>query len=151
MERNIIIKTVDVNSHIYSNAINFFLDSLLTDVETKTINAIDVKFNSTLKDDGECEYKSTKLIIKIKSGMDFISTIKTIAHECVHAKQYITKELRYNKFGEWVWKNRSFGRNPYKSLTEDEIYTKLPWEREAACKEVELFMEFIANYLDSNS
>ncbi len=49
-----------------------------------------------------------------------------IAHEMVHAKQYITGELGYNKKGDFTW----YGKKPKKGT----LYHEFPWEIEAMQK-----------------
>ena len=62
----------------------------------------------------------------------FSDMMQTLAHEMVHAKQFLRGELDYDENGEFTWKNRS-GRG-YK-------YKNQPWEKEAEKFEKILFLE----------
>lgn len=146
----------DPNNEIYLNSVHYFLKQLIGKIEYNHVKVIDIKMNAVMHDDGECfitrlKDKTIKIRLKMKGGMNFVRTITTIAHECVHAKQYITKELKHNEFGDWLWKGKNYGVNPYKGLTLDQTYKKLPWEKEAIFKENDLVKQYIDYYFESNS
>tara|TARA_B110000908_G_scaffold63340_1_gene76989 strand:- start:1705 stop:2124 length:420 start_codon:yes stop_codon:yes gene_type:complete len=94
-----------------------------------------IKFKTTLDDEvqGQCwgsradGYAEVK--IARKSGgepLDYDEMMRTLAHEMVHAKQYLRGEI--NAAGGWKGKKP---RN-YK-------YENQPWEKEAYSKEVGLY------------
>jgi hypothetical protein len=63
-----------------------------------------------------------------KRNLSFLEMMKTLAHELVHAKQFLRGEL-INECG-WKWK----GRN-----ADGYEYDNQPWEKEAFRREEELF------------
>jgi len=149
-------KKDDPNNGIYLNSVSYFLKALLGETEFTHVKHVDIKMDAVMKDDGECfttklKDGSIKIRLKVKKGMSFIQTLATLAHESVHAKQFITGELRFTKYNDWVWKGKNYGVDPYKNLTPDDIYTKLPWEKEAYYKENDLVKEYIEYYFESNS
>jgi len=62
--------------------------------------------------------------------------LQTVAHEMVHAKQYIKGELSVSKKGYCLWKN--------KTVDADLPYHKEPWEVEAMKKEAILAHRYVA-------
>jgi hypothetical protein len=145
----------DPNNYAYTLAIDFFIKKLITDVAL-SITRIDIRLVDNLFDEGECfltKLKNSKSVvtIKIRQGMSFIKTVQAIAHEFVHAAQFISKRLRISRDGSWVWDGKNYGDDPYKGLSEDEIYNGLPWEIEASYQENDLLLEFVDYYLEGNS
>ena len=72
-----------------------------------------------------------ELDASMKYGFDEILT--WLAHEMVHLKQFVRKELWDYESGRVQWKSRSFGRVNY----DDQ-----PWEKEAYRLEGKLYDEF---------
>ena len=72
-----------------------------------------------------------ELDTSMKYGFDQILT--WLAHEMVHLKQFVRKELWDYETGRVQWKSRTYGR-----LHHDDQ----PWEREAYRLEGELYEEF---------
>lgn len=75
------------------------------------------------------------ILITLDCGVPDYVLNTLIAHEMVHAKQYITGELGYNKKGEFTW----YGKKAKKGLA----YHELPWEIEAMQKEAIMAHSFI--------
>lgn len=146
----------DPNNKIYLDAVQFFLKRMLGDSEYEHVHRVDIKTDAIMGSWGECFTR--KLIngkitvrIKFRQNLNFIENLRTLAHECVHAAQFITKKLRITKkAGHWYWINRNYGINPYNGLTVDEIYSKLPWEKEAMSLENSLAKEYLDYYCRNN-
>jgi len=79
-----------------------------------------------------------ELDASMKYGFDQILT--WLAHEMVHLKQFVRKELWDYETGRVQWKSRTYGR-----LNHDDQ----PWEREAYRLEGELYEEFEEWYYDN--
>ena len=92
----------------------------------------DLPSNNTyavVDDDDDGEYS----ILLSKSALeDDVTLYKTIAHECVHIKQYFTKEL------ESIDSNKTKFKNKVYNLA-DTPYNKRPWEIEAYKLEEEIY------------
>lgn len=69
--------------------------------------------------------------------LGFLEMMQTLAHEMVHARQFIRGEL--NNTGGWAWKGRN--ANGYD-------YDNQPWEKEAFALEKELFMKCFPHFAD---
>lgn len=70
----------------------------------------------------------------------FIEMMQTLAHEMVHAKQFLRGEL-FNE-GGWAWKGRKADGYEYENQ---------PWEKEAYKLEGELFMEHFPHFAPFNN
>ena len=84
---------------IERSAIEFFADNLLTK-QLKPYIMLQVIFTKYIDNTGEIEivdYNMSNIprsfTIHLKRGMDQEETLRTIAHEMVHLKQYSRKEL----------------------------------------------------------
>jgi hypothetical protein len=74
------------------------------------------------------EYDRWTYDVKIKKGSDIMTTLSTIAHECVHIKQTYSGEWTYNEKKDI----HTFRRKKYPGeITEDVKYWLSPWEVEA--------------------
>jgi len=151
----LVSKKRDQNNEVYVKATRYFLNKLLKGVDTSNTKVIEIKVDANMTDSGECYYRrlksnELKVTIRIRKGMNFIMTLATIAHECVHAAQYISGKLKVSKTGIWYWGTNGFGTNPYEGLDLRTI-DKLPWEREAYMMENDLTKEYIDYYLESYS
>jgi hypothetical protein len=94
---------------------------------------VTVKFKSELTGcvQGLCEGDTSYADIQIsKHGQSFLKQMQALAHEMVHARQFLRGEL----IGEGVWKWK--GRN-----ADNYAYTNQPWEKEAYRLERELFLD----------
>lgn len=79
---------------------------------------------------GLCSFDYGIIEIDIaKNHFTFMEMMQTLAHEMIHAKQFLRKELDASK-GQWAWKGRSAEGYKYKNQ---------PWEKEAYRKELEVF------------
>ena len=72
-----------------------------------------------------------EFVIEVKEDIDTYTLIETLAHECVHIKQYARKELAID------------GKMDYKTQEE---YLNVWYEREAYAKEGALAKGFIEEY-----
>ena len=80
---------------------------------------------------GLCDGDEDSAEIEIATkGLTFMRQMTTLAHEMVHARQFIRGELKSQ--GAWKWK----GRN-----ADNYAYTNQPWEKEAYRLERELFLD----------
>lgn len=120
------------------DATRFYLKLLLP--ENKLAN-IDISIFGTnkLPADGCCEkLRVNRYVIEIKKDLGFEETMITLAHEMVHVKQYVLKELKTN-FSRTGIVDVWLGRR-YRNLR----YTDQPWEKEATAKEVELYQNYLS-------
>lgn len=108
--------------------------------------SIEVEFTNKLEGEsqGFCVGDKSSACIQIaKRSYDekisFLTQMQTLAHELVHAKQFLRGELGYDEDGAFTWKNRS-GKG-YK-------YRNQPWEKEAEKFEKILFLECFPFHLD---
>jgi hypothetical protein len=82
------------------------------------------------------DYHSQKRItIEIDAGLSNEKMLTIIAHEMVHVKQYIKKELTESKSELQLWKG--------KKILEDTPYHRCPWELEAYKKQNVLYWEYV--------
>ena len=94
---------------------------------------VDVRFRNTIEDDlaGWCSGDKDEILIEISRDYKDTKTLcRNIAHEIVHAKQFIRGEINdYNE--NWIkgGKKRDHTARAYRSL---------PWEREAYREEKKL-------------
>lgn len=145
----------DPNNVIYLKSTEFFLQELLGAKTYSHVEKIFIKVQASMGDWGECFVRVLKsdnitVRIKFKKKLNFIDSLITLAHECVHAKQFITGQLYIDDDEVWWWKGVSYGVNPYDGLTPSQMSRRLPWEREAVRKENDLAMNYI-NYYFANS
>lgn len=116
----------------------FYLEQLKI---TESIKPIDITISLIdLDAKGYCDfnedYKYPEVTIfldsKITSRNDLLTTL---AHECVHAKQFLKRELKFDgKNGYWK-------KTLYESQNQ-EVDNNSPWEAEAYGREEELFRNF---------
>lgn len=108
-------------------AAHFYGSILFSNQMIKYI-VIDIVFKTSIKDQGTCcvidvnkNYKAREFEIELKRHRSLRSTLKTLAHEMVHVKQYAKGELNRDVntwFGTYI-------------NTKDTPYHMLPWEAEA--------------------
>ena len=96
-----------------------------------------VEFTSRLADEalGVCVGDENFAVVTVarNSGwrpLSYQERMQILAHELVHAKQFLRGELGYNCAGDWRWKNRNAGGYKYENQ---------PWEKEATRLEKPLF------------
>ena len=98
-----------------------------------TSKMVTVEFKTVLPNyaQGLCEGDTDYATIQIgKSDQTFLEQMQALAHEMVHARQFLRGELSAE--GVWKWK----GRN-----ADNYAYTNQPWEKEAYRLERELFLD----------
>ena len=79
-----------------------------------------------------------ELDASMKYGFDEILT--WLAHEMVHLKQFVRKELWDYESGSVQWKSKRYVRSP--------DYDDMPWEKEAYRLEEKLYNEFTEWYYE---
>ena len=86
--------------------------------------------------------KPREFMIELDASMryKFSDILIWLAHEMVHLKQFVRKELCDYETGRVQWKSRSFGKVHY----DDQ-----PWEKEAYRLEEKLYEEFVGWYYES--
>lgn len=115
-----------------------YVGNLLNELKINRFNRImTIKFKKELDEGcvGECWYDDDDgdlTLTLATKHTTFLQQMITLAHEMVHAKQYLRKELGYNKSGGWAWKKRN---------AEGYQYLNQPWEKEAYRLEKVLFAE----------
>ena len=95
---------------------------------------VDIHFRTKIEDDlaGWCSGDRDEVVIEISRDYEDTKTLLlNIAHEIVHAKQFIRGEI--NDY-EMIWKKDGKG----KKLVCGQSYKKLPWEAEAFSEEKKL-------------
>ena len=123
-------------SNTLRRATSFYLDRLNQNTSNITIHIIQMP---GLGADGTCEKVSNKeFIVELNSDLGLEHRLITLAHETVHIKQYLTKQLRtwHLKTGTIdVWEGKRF-RNVN--------YFQQPWEAEALLLEEQLYIDFVS-------
>lgn len=86
-----------------------------------------VRFKSKMAEDawGYCHGNTHDIEIEINRTISFDDQMQTLAHEMVHAKQFLRKEFDGNN-----WKNRNYDHREY---------IDQPWEKEANRLEAKLY------------
>ena len=133
----------------YEAAINHFFFQLMP--KRKNIN-IDLYIVKKLSADAFCtELLPTYFMIEIAKELPFLEQIKCLAHEVVHCKQYIKKQLQY-KDGNVYWNKQLFENHNLTSRTQNDFvteydsYVNSPWEKEAFQLEEVLYNNFLLDY-----
>lgn len=143
----------DPNNIIYLKSTEFFLQELIGQKTYTHVERIYIKVQATMGNWGECSVRDLKngnvtIRIKFRKKLNFIESLSTIAHECVHVKQFMTGQLHIDKENIWWWKGQSYGYDPYEGLSYAQMYSKLPWEREAVRKERQLVIKYLTHYFE---
>jgi hypothetical protein len=60
--------------------------------------------------------------VEIDKNLSLFDFVATICHEMVHVKQYARRELRYDAYGNTMWKKGRYNTVDYENA---------PWEKEA--------------------
>ncbi len=137
-----IVKTRKFNNRylakVIREATRFYLGRLLPETKFKKLNII-VKQTDSDYADGSCYYKSKyEYEIELGAHVSVNHKLLTLAHECVHVKQYTTRQLKTFYVGHYpvdMWEGKR-----YRNLK----YDDQPWEREALESEEELLYSFIS-------
>jgi hypothetical protein len=123
-------------------AVNYYLSKLIPKkVQLREELEIEVRFLK-LEDKGGCaplddwESKPQSFFIEIDSRMGKKEQLRTIAHECVHVKQFALGELK-TYATHIIYKRKKY------FLEDDESYWELPSEIEAFGREVGLYITYL--------
>lgn len=122
-----------------ASAIEYFATQLLTP-QLKSNIIINLKFIKSLPVCGFTEVDGhnsrgapREFTLELKRGMSEKETIKTLAHEMVHVKQYAYGEI--DERGT-MWLSRKFDHDSVP-------YHKRPWEKEAYQAEERLYQKWL--------
>lgn len=137
------------NIKLVKKATFWYADKLLSKRIQKSIT-IKIRFLDNLYKKtgclGFCEWVGTNekprnFIIELDSNLSEKATLRTIAHEMVHVKQYATGQLKdYMSANGIKWEGKLFNKN--NSINDLEEYWLSPWEIEAYGLEVGLYNLF---------
>lgn len=110
--------------------VEFCANNLMPRIQTLDITVSFCKPKGAM---GYClELDEKEFEIEVDKTQPLRKVLETIAHEMVHVKQYVRRELNPNKE---VWMGKTF--NPKTTN-----YWDLPWEIEAHGREVGLFIRY---------
>lgn len=136
------IKTRKFKDRILINyireATKFYLEQLLPKNKLNKLE-IDILALDNINSDGSCEkVAKNRYIIELKRGMSPELLMITLAHEIIHVKQYVQKELKTiyvknNVVDVWMGKR-------YRNVK----YNNQPWEQEAFSKDENLYQDFVS-------
>lgn len=133
----------------YKLAINHFFYQILP--KRKNI-VIDLCIEKKLNADAFCtEISPSYFVIEVAKELPILEQIRCLAHEVVHCKQYLKKQLIY-KDGNVYWKNKIFENHALTSRWQDDFkseyqtYIEMPWEKEAFGLEESMFNNFLMYY-----
>lgn len=120
--------------------VNFFVQNLIRELGMTRLRkpTIVIHFVNKCEAFGLCDgEKNSYAVIHIAKKcpvtgrkLGFIEMMQTLAHEMVHARQFIRGQL--NNEGGWAWKGRRADNFEYENQ---------PWEKEAYRLEKTLFMD----------
>ena len=98
-----------------------------------TSRAVNIKFKSELDDQaqGLCTGDKEVALISINKSLPYMRQMQALAHEMVHAKQFLRGELSHNRKGAFTWKG----------VAKRSAYMDTPWEIEAYRMERDLFLD----------
>ena len=141
---------------LLSDAVKFYLDEL--NVSVRMQNTLNIKINvrktvlkrytygtCTIKANGS---KSTKdYTIILSDNLNEFDQLLTLAHECVHIEQQVTKRLQLRKWSSdkkvhAIWNNVEMGE-----YLVDVPYEEAGWETEAREKEDALVRKFYSKVI----
>jgi hypothetical protein len=121
------------------SATQYFADKLISKQMQRniTIRVIFTKYQSMFGETEILDYNSRgeprEFALIIQKNISNEEILKTIAHELVHVKQYLYKELNEQMT---LWKNKKVSEEQYAS------YYDRPWEKEAYKVGDKLFEEY---------
>lgn len=122
-------------------ATKFFVSKLVSTRLAKALTLF-VVFDRDHDTKGSCEYLDTndrprEFKIKVKPTLTKPETLKTIAHELVHVKQFARGEMK-----DYLFKN-AVRWNKQTIFHENVDYWDYPWEIEAFGREIGLYAKYI--------
>lgn len=121
--------------------VEVFMDNLVKELGLTRLRKpyIDVTFtNKDIEAHGTCigdrDYVEIHIARKDHDGrkFGFLEMMQTLAHEMVHARQFLRGQLDAEGSNGWVWKGRNAGGFEYENQ---------PWEKEAYRLEKTLFVK----------
>ena len=138
-------------SKLIARAIEFYCSKLMF---KRTVNTLDVRVEVKKKLDnnvlGLCYFDGysdgvREFVLELKKNVLLEDLLITIAHECVHIKQFAKRELKDGRViaNSSIWKGSEISE-----LKVD--YEDLPWEKEAMDNEFILYTDFIQSELNSD-
>jgi len=143
MEINITSRLTKLEKKYVTEAVHFYMAKLIKKPLMKDL-VINISCKRNLKDgdEGWCEVEGCnsknrpiEFSIVIKKDESFRKMLMTLAHECVHVKQYTLRELSSS--------HDIFRGKKYKDNIE---YWESPWEIEAFGRERGLYTLFCEHY-----
>ena len=125
-------------------AVNFFADKLLTPRMSKNILTFVKIRKSLVKRDNvyawccpiDDHVRPREFEIELDSSLGRVTSIRTLAHEMVHVRQWVKNELK-----DYVRKDTHWHGS---SVSPDTPYRELPWEVEAYALQNQLASEYFA-------
>lgn len=130
--------------------VQFFVENLVKELGMVRLRkpAIVIKFVNKCDAFGLCdgqkgEYAEIYIAKKCPATgrkLGFIEMMQTLAHEMVHARQFIRGQL--NNESGWAWKGRRADNFEYENQ---------PWEKEAYRLEKTLFMDCFPHFAEFNN
>lgn len=98
-----------------------------------TARAVNIEFKRTLDENaqGLCQGDKSVALISINKSIPFLRQMQALAHEMVHAKQFLRGELNYIE-NQLSWQGKAAAKVAYMSQ---------PWELEAYRLERDLFLD----------
>lgn len=122
---------------VIREATKYYLESILPESKSKKLNILVTQSSSDYAD-GSCCYQSKyDYVIELGAHVSTNHKLLTLAHECIHVKQYATRQLKTIFVGNHLvdmWEGKR-----YRNLK----YDDQPWEKEALEQEEELFYSFV--------
>ena len=92
-------------------------------------------------DDDECA--PTEFELRLDASMNMVGLLKSLAHECVHVKQYFLEEMWDSDSGKSTFFGGKWRLN---DDDHDDTYYNQPWEIEANGRENGLFARYCKAY-----
>lgn len=144
---------------IITEATEFFLIKLIGKRKIKNVKQVNIKllnsidYGETRGDCREFHYQDGTLDIffKLLAKDTLPDIISTLAHEAVHAKQAVLKDLVIeDNIWNWQGTEMKFQKKWY-DFTAEQQYAKLPWEKEAYDLEMKLAKSFFSKYYKEHS
>lgn len=133
---------VNENATLIEEGALYFLNDLLYDNEKKDLVVVISICKMNKSDHGDAWLNKNKGYIRINSQINFLDQITTLAHECIHIRQFRRKQLEVIN-NEYVWHGNK--HREWKTM-DCRLY---PWEIEAYSMQSTLAFGFIHKYLHS--
>ncbi len=130
-------------TELLEKAVPFFLEYFPGDIFKESTFEINLISGSLEDSDSraDCYFHSEDNLIEINIDLSFskYSLVRSLAHEMVHAKQYVLKELVDIDYDRFKWKKRTYKY--------DEIdYWDREYEMEAYARECAMMYKFIIKH-----